>query len=66
LVSPVRDPRRIQPKGRRLAAGDPGVGVPYKNTYDPRQWLRKAEQGMVARLQIAFDDLGSRGRSIAR
>ena len=45
---------------------DPGDGTPYKKVYDPRKWLRKGEQGMVARLQRAFEDLGSMGRSLAR
>lgn len=45
---------------------DPVDGTPYKKKYDPRKWLREAETSMVARLQTAFDDLGSRGTSIAR
>lgn len=43
---------------------DPEDGTPYKKVYDPRKWLRKGEQGMVARLKQAFDDLGSTGRSV--
>lgn len=45
---------------------DPVDGTPHKKTYDPRKWLRKGEEGMVARLQQAFADLGSVGRSAAR
>jgi fructose-bisphosphate aldolase class II len=45
---------------------DPEDGTPYKKVYDPRKWLRKAELGMVERLQRAFDDLGSTGRSVLR
>ena len=45
---------------------DPVDGTPYKKTYDPRKWLRLGESGMVERLQQAFADLGSTGRSIAR
>ena len=30
---------------------------PNKKYYDPRAWLRKAEESMVARLQTAFSDL---------
>lgn len=44
---------------------DPEDGKPYKKVYDPRKWLRKGEESMVARLQQAFEDLGSTGRSIA-
>lgn len=45
---------------------DPDDGTPYKKLYDPRKLLRKAEEGMVTRLQEAFDDLGSKGKSIAQ
>ena len=44
---------------------DPVDGKPYKKLYDPRKWLRSGEKGMVARLQEAFRDLGSAGRSVA-
>ena len=43
---------------------DPDTGAPYKKVYDPRKWLRKGEEGMVARLQQAFEDLGSVGKSV--
>lgn len=43
---------------------DPDTGAPYKKVYDPRKWLRKGEEGMIARLQRAFEDLGSTGRSV--
>jgi len=45
---------------------DPEDGTPYKKAYDPRKYLRLGEQGMVKRLQEACEDLGSKGRSIAR
>lgn len=44
---------------------DPEDGTPYKKLYDPRKWLRVAEQSMAERLGQAFDDLGAKGRSIA-
>lgn len=44
---------------------DPDDGTPYKKFYDPRKYLRLAEQGIVTRLQEAFEDLGSSGKSIA-
>jgi fructose-bisphosphate aldolase class II len=45
---------------------DPEDGTPYKKFYDPRKYLRLGEQGVVARLQEACADLGSKGKSIAR
>jgi len=45
---------------------DPDDGTPYKKQYDPRKYLRLGEQGIVKRLQEACEDLGSRGRSIAK
>lgn len=44
---------------------DPDDGTPYKKQYDPRKILRLAEEGMVTRLQEAFEDLRSKGRSVA-
>lgn len=44
---------------------DPETGEPYKKLYDPRKWLRLAEEGVVARLDEAFQDLQSAGKSIA-
>lgn len=44
---------------------DPDDGTPYKKKYDPRAYLRLGEEGIVARLQEACEDLGSKGRSIA-
>jgi fructose-bisphosphate aldolase, class II len=44
---------------------DPDDGTPFKSYYDPRKWLRKAEQGMVERLGEAFADLGSTGKTLA-
>jgi fructose-bisphosphate aldolase class II len=45
---------------------DPDDGTPYKKLYDPRKWQRACEEGMGARLIEAFEDLGSKGRSIAK
>jgi fructose-bisphosphate aldolase class II len=45
---------------------DPEDGTPYKKAYDPRKYLRAGELGIVKRLQEACEDLGSKGRSIAR
>jgi fructose-bisphosphate aldolase class II len=45
---------------------DPEDGTPYKKLYDPRKYLRLAELAIVERLQEAFRDLGSVGRSLAQ
>jgi fructose-bisphosphate aldolase class II len=44
---------------------DPASGKPTKKSYDPRKWLRLGEKAMVERLQEAFADLGSKGKSLA-
>mmetsp|Transcript_7635 Transcript_7635/g.8766 ORF Transcript_7635/g.8766 Transcript_7635/m.8766 type:complete len:370 (-) Transcript_7635:61-1170(-) len=42
--------------------GNPeGADKPNKKKYDPRVWLRKAEQSMIARLQDSFKSLNSLG-----
>ena len=45
---------------------DPDDDTPYKKQYDPRKFLRSAEESMVTRLDEAFHDLGSVGKSIAK
>ena len=44
---------------------DPDDDTPYKKKYDPRVWLRAGEMSMVERLDEAFRDLGSVGKSLA-
>lgn len=44
---------------------DPKDGTPYKKQYDPRKWLRLGEEGIVKRLNEAFVDLQSAGKSLA-
>jgi len=44
---------------------DPSTGKPQKKFYDPRKWLRAGEKGVAKRLDEAFADLGSAGRSLA-
>jgi len=40
--------------------GNPeGDEKPNKKFYDPRVWLRKAEESMIARLKVAFEDLNA-------
>lgn len=45
---------------------DPDTDQPYKKQYDPRAWLRKGEEGIVDRLLVACEDLGSTGKSLAQ
>jgi fructose-bisphosphate aldolase class II len=44
---------------------DPETAAPYKKQYDPRNWLRMGEKGIVERMGEAFADLRSAGKSIA-
>lgn len=40
--------------------GNPeGEDKPNKKYYDPRVWIRKAEEALIARLQVAFEDLNA-------
>ncbi|MDX1684781.1 MAG: class II fructose-bisphosphate aldolase [Saprospiraceae bacterium] len=44
--------------------GNPeGEDVPNKKKYDPRKWLRQAEEYFVERLKTAFDDLNCMNRN---
>ena len=44
--------------------GNPdGDEKPNKKFYDPRAWIRKAEQSMIARLKISFEDLNCLNRN---
>ncbi|MCF6244052.1 MAG: class II fructose-bisphosphate aldolase [Sulfurovum sp.] len=44
--------------------GNPeGDDKPNKSYYDPRKWVRAAEESMVTRLEKAFDDLNCVGRN---
>ena len=45
---------------------DPDDGTPYKKLYDPRKVLRNAELSMAERLDEAFADLGSTGKSLVK
>ena len=40
--------------------GNPeGVDSPNKKYYDPRVWLRKGQESMIARLALAFKELNA-------
>jgi len=44
--------------------GNPdGDDSPNKKYYDPRVWLRKAEEKFIERLKVAFDDLNCINRN---
>ncbi|MEL6534833.1 MAG: class II fructose-bisphosphate aldolase [Bacteroidota bacterium] len=44
--------------------GNPeGADKPNKSKYDPRKWLRVAEESFVDRLKVAFEDLDCIGRN---
>ncbi len=44
--------------------GNPeGDDKPNKKFYDPRAWLRKAEQSMMERLKVSFEDLNCLNRN---
>lgn len=44
--------------------GNPeGADKPNKKFYDPRVWLRKAEETFIKRLEVAFDDLNCINRN---
>lgn len=44
--------------------GNPqGADKPNKKFYDPRVWLRKAEESFARRLEVAFDDLNCINRN---
>ena len=45
---------------------DPDTAEPYKKVYDPRKWLRAGQKSVADRLDEAFNDLGSKGKSIAQ
>ena len=45
---------------------DPDDAKPYKKQYDPRTWLREGEKGIIKRLEEAFTDLRSAGKSVAQ
>ncbi len=41
-----------------------GEDSPNKKYYDPRVWLRKAEEKFIERLKVAFDDLNCINRNV--
>jgi fructose-bisphosphate aldolase class II len=43
--------------------GNPdGADKPNKKEYDPRNWVRKGEETLSARVKVAFEDLKTTGQ----
>ena len=61
---PIGDFVKAHPRAFEVQIEDDGT--PYKKHYDPRGYVRLAEQGMITRLQEAFKDLGALGRTVAQ
>lgn len=56
----VKDFYQSKEEYLQLQIGNPdGTDVPNKKYYDPRVWLRKGEEAVVARLKKAYEDLNS-------
>ncbi len=61
----VRDYYEAKRDYLQTQIGNPeGSGNPNKKNYDPRKWLREAEQTFKARLKQAFEDLNALNRNI--
>ena len=54
----IKDYYKVKEGYLQSQIGNPeGEDSPNKKYYDPRVWLRKAEETFVSRLKIAFADL---------
>jgi len=60
FTRPIVDHMLTQYEGVLKIDGEVG----NKKVYDPRSYLKKAEEGMAARVRVACDDLLSTGRSL--
>lgn len=64
FLSGVREYYKKNEAYLQTQIGNPdGEDVPNKKYYDPRKWLRVAEQSFIERLKVAFEDLNCIGRS---
>ena len=60
FMSGVRDYFKTNEAYLQSQIGNPdGDDVPNKKYYDPRKWLREAENSFVVRLKKAFEDLNN-------
>ncbi len=62
-AKPIGDYVKSHPRAFEVQVEDDGT--PYKKYYDPRKWVRLAEEGLITRLGEAFADLGATGKSLA-
>jgi fructose-bisphosphate aldolase class II len=60
FTRPIVDHMMTQYEGVLKIDGEVG----NKKVYDPRSYLKKAEEGMAARVKVACDDLLSAGKSL--
>ena len=60
FMSGVRDYFNSNSEYLKSQIGNPdGDDIPNKKNYDPRVWLRKAEESFIERLTQAFKDLNN-------
>ena len=60
FMSGARDYFNLNKDFLKTQIGNPdGLDIPNKKYYDPRVWLRKAEESFKARLTQAFEDLNN-------
>lgn len=60
FMTGIRDYFKLNEAYLKSQIGNPeGDDVPNKKYYDPRGWMRKAEQSFVERLKKAFEDLNN-------
>ena len=60
FMTGVRDDFKSNEDYLAAQIGNPdGADVPNKKHYDPRRWLRQAEQAFSERLKKAFEDLNN-------
>jgi fructose-bisphosphate aldolase class II len=60
FMSGTRDYFNLNKDFLKTQIGNPdGLDIPNKKYYDPRVWLRKAEESFKARLTQAFEDLNN-------
>jgi fructose-bisphosphate aldolase class II len=60
FMTGIRDYFNTNSEYLKSQIGNPdGIDIPNKKYYDPRVWLRKAEESFINRLTQAFEDLNN-------
>ena len=60
FMTGIRDYFNTNGEYLKSQIGNPdGIDIPNKKYYDPRVWLRKAEESFINRLTQAFEDLNN-------